>query len=235
MMTPSQVISVCGKDYKVVEEDEEKRETNPFQPRLRAHPSLSRISGKKPVKAWLAYYSGVSGAANTAFAARFGLTPNQDTSWASWADVFDEVRVVGAEAIFNTFYTVDPSAMPTNSSNTIVAYDPTNTITLVSVNAGLQFDKYMLQRNMIPAASGPKVSPMAVTRDGFAHFKVRVPQGPQLSNVSTVNSAGMWRPTADASTYDWGQFTCYTSVGGTASVLRVEMFVRMEVEFRVRR
>jgi hypothetical protein len=240
MATPLQLGALTGR-YVLVEEPAEETKAvvaTPERPmvRARAHPALSRgLKGGKPTRAYLSYYSGISGAANTAFAARFGLTPNQDTSWASWADVFDEVRVVSAEAIFNTYYTTDPSAVPANSSNTIVVYDPTNTITLASVNAGLQFERYALMRNMIPATSGPKVSPMSHTSDGFGHFRVVIPKETQLSNVGTANSSGVWRPTADASTYDWGQFTCYTSVGGTSAVLRVEMFVRMLCEFRVRR
>jgi len=197
-----------------------------------------RASGpSKPIKAWLSYYAGSSGAANTAFAASFNLTPEQDSSFASWQATFDEFRVVEAEAIWNTFYTVDPSALPANSSNSILVYDPTASVTLTSVNAGLQFEKYSLCRNMVPTATGPKVSPMVQTKDGFAHHKVKVPPGVVNSTVTTANTNGsQWRPTGDTGAqYNWGTFATYTSVGGTSAVLRVECFVRMLVEFRIRR
>jgi len=190
----------------------------------------------KPVKAWFSYYAGSSGAANTAFASGFQLTPNQDSSWSSWQAVFDEFRVIEAELIWNTYYTVDPTALPTNSSNSIAVYDPTNTVTLTSVNAGFQFEHYTLCRNMIPTSSGPKVSPMVQTKDGFNHFRVKIPSGVINSNIDVANTgSNQWRPTADATTYNWGAFTCYTSQGGSTSVLRLEGFVRMLVELRVRR
>lgn len=216
--------------------DQESKEEAPRPVSLRAHPSLARgIRANKPVKAWLSVYSGVSGAANTAFASQFVIQPNQDSSWTSWQATFDEFKVVGAEAIWNTYYSTDPTVNPTNSANTIMVYDPTTSVILASVNAGLQFESYSLLRCMIPNAAGPKVSPMVATKDGFHHFRAKIPKGPSVSLVETGNSIGMWRPTADASNYDWGWFTCYTSVGGTTSVLRVECFIRMLVEFRVRR
>jgi hypothetical protein len=216
-------------------EEEDEKHTNPRQ-LLRAHPALARgIKANQPIKAYLSYYFGTSGAANTAFAAAFSVLPSQDSSWTSWQATFDEVKVVGAEAIWNTFHTVDPSGLPANSSNTIMVYDPTSSVTLASVNAGLQFEHYQLCRNMVPTSSGPKVSPAVYTKDGFNHFRAKIPKAISLSTTQTLNSTGMWRPTADASSYDWGQFLTYTSVGGTSAVLRVEVFVRMLCEFRVRR
>lgn len=203
---------------------------------LGSHPAMGRgLRSNKPIKAWLAWYTAGTGAVNTAFAANFAIQPNQDSSWASWQATFDEVKVLEAEAHWNVFYVADPTAMPANSSNTILVYDPTSTVTLTSVNAGLQFERFGLCRNMIPTASGPKVSPMVTTKDGFNKFRAKIPAGPQLSAVNTANSPGLWRPTGDATNYDWGTFATYTSVGGATSQLRVEIFVRMLCEFRVRR
>ncbi len=207
----------------------------PLRP-LRSHPAFSRgLKANKPMKAWLSYYQGQSAAANTATAFGFVIQPNLDSSWASWQGVFDEFKVLQAELMFNAFYTVDPTAMPANSANAIVAYDPTNSIALSSVNAGLQFERWVLQRIMIPAASGPKVSPMVTTKDGFTHLKVKPPPGQVNSTVDTLNSGGsQWRPTSNAVNYNWGAFIGYQSQGGTTSVIRTEGFVRMLVEFRVR-
>ncbi len=209
--------------------------TNPPAPLLR-HPMVraARISVRKPIKAWLSYYTASSGAVNTAFNHGAVVQPNQDSSWASWQQTFDEFRVLEAEAIWNTYYTVDPTALPANSANTIVVYDPSNNTALTSVNAGLQFERYSMLRCMIPTAAGPKVSPMVTTPDGFAHFRVKIPRGTVNSTVDTLNSNGQWRPTQDAANYNYGSFIGYTSVGGATSVLRVEYFVRMLVEFRIR-
>lgn len=233
------VVSVPN-GYKLVRDEDDYEEVKSCMgavPKaLRAHPSMARgVRATKPVRAYLSYYAATSGAVNTAFGGGVGIIPNQDSSWASWQAVFDEFKVISAEAIFNAFYTIDPTANPTNSANMIVVYDPTTTVALASVNAGLQFEKYRLQRIMIPNASGPKVSPMVVTQDGFSHFSVKIPTGSQISNVTTTNSPGLWRPTGDATNYDWGNFTYYVSQGGATSQLRVEFFVRMLVEFRVRR
>lgn len=243
-MNPDQLSSTTlriphGQKFILVEEEDEKKSDVPSPMQrvsLRAHPAMGRgIKASKPIKAWLSWYSAGSGPANTAFAANFLVQPSQDSSFASWQAVFDEMKVLEAEAIFNTYYTTDPTVLPANSSNTIVVYDPTSSVTLASVNAGLQFERYHLMRNMIPTATGPKVSPMAVTKDGFGHLRVKLPKGAMESQVQANNSTGLWRPTADASGYDWGHFCFYTSQGGTSAVLRNECFVRMLVEFRVRR
>jgi hypothetical protein len=233
---------VSGKRYLAVSEGEPAGETKgpvpkPLIPSLRAHPAMSRArGGGKPVRAFLSYYTAGSGAANTAYNSGAVIQPNQDSSWASWQAVFDEFRVVQAEAIWNVYYTTDPTVVPANSANSIVVYDPTNSVALASVNAGLQFEHYSLLRCMIPTATGPKVSPMVVTRDGFAHLKITPPSGVINSAVDTTNSgSNNWRPTADAVNYNWGSFIGYTSVGGVSAVLRNEYFVRMLVEFRVRR
>lgn len=199
--------------------------------------ALARKSGKasSPIRAWLSYYSGQSSAANTALATSFAIAPNQDSSWASWQAVFDEFRVIGAEFIFNTYFTTVPSVYPANSPNTVAVYDPTSSVTLSSVNAALQFERFALLRTMLPSGSYPLVSPSTHTKDGCVHFKVKIPTGPILSTTTTTNSTGLWRATADAANYDWGSFACYVSVGGTSAVLRLEGFIRMEVEFRTRR
>ncbi len=234
----SLVAAKAGSSWADLSEDGEEKSSTEQNPRVRllAHPAMAKgLKANKPVMAYLSYYSGVSGAANTAFAANFFLQPNQDTSWASWQAVFDEVKVVEAEAIWNTYYTTDPSSLPANSSNSILVYEPTGTINLASVNAGLQFERYSLCRNMIPSNVGAKVSPVAYTKDGFLHFKVKLPKGTTISSVAPENSTGNWRPTDDVTNYNWGKFITYTSVGGTSAVLRVEVFVRMLCEFRVRR
>ncbi len=243
MASPDHVITLTRAQFAktIIVDDDLKEEASkpailpPMTLSLRAHPSLTRGMGSKPVRAWLSYYAATSGAVNTAFATDLLVGPNNDSSWASWQGVFDEFRCIEAEAIWNTYYTVDPTAVPANSANSIMVYDPSNSMALGSVNAGLQFDQYSLMRCMIPAAAGPKVSPMVVTKDGFAHFKVKIPKGVVNSTVDTLNSGAQWRPTNDAANYNFGKFTTYTSVGGATSVLRVEAFVRMLVEFRVRR
>jgi hypothetical protein len=208
----------------------------PRNPILRAHPALGRgVRGTKPVKAWLSYYQGTSGAANTAFAFGWTLAPSLDSSWASWQSVFDEVRVLSAELMWNVYFTTIQSASPANAPNAIVVYDPTTTVSLASVNAGLQFDRFDLMRIQLPSATPFLVSPQNVTKGGYQKFHAKVPSGPTLSSSVTTNSTGVWRNTSDAAQYEWGNFAGYASVGGTSSVLRAEGFVRMLCEFRVRR
>jgi hypothetical protein len=203
---------------------------------LRAHPSLGRgVRSNKPVKAWLSYYQGTSGAANTAFAFGFTLAPSMDTSWTSWQATFDEVRVVHAELMWNIYFTTVPSAVPANAPNAVVVYDPTTTVSLASVNAGLQFERFDLMRIQLPSATPFLVSPQNTSKGGYQRFTAKVPTGTTLSTTVTTNSTGVWRNTSDATVYEWGNFAGYASVGGTSSVLRAEGFVRMLCEFRVRR
>lgn len=212
-------------------------EPPPLRVALRAHPALGRgIRANKPIKAWLCWYAGNSGGADTAFSGTFGVIPNQDSSWASWQATFDEFKVVGAEFYFNVFHTTNQTVLPANSPNAIVVYDPTGSAALASVNAGMQWEDFSLLRVTMPTATTPLTSPMPVTKAGFCKFRAKIPQtGSILSNSAVTNSTGMWRPTQDATNYDWGAFQTYVSRGGTSAVIRIEGFVRMLVEFRVRR
>lgn len=203
---------------------------------LRAHPALTRgLKSNKPVRAFLSYYAGTSGGANTAFQATFGLAPNQDSSWSSWQAVFDEVRVVSAELMWNVYMTTVQSANPANAPNAIAVYDPASNVAIANVNSAMQFEKFDLMRIQLPNASGFLVTPQNVAKGGYQRFSAKVPSGPMLSNTVTTNSPGLWRPTGDAVQYDWGSFLVYCSAAGTSCVLRVEAFVRMQCEFRVRR
>jgi hypothetical protein len=172
------------------------------------------------------------------FAFTATLQPNQDSSWAAWQATFDEIRVLRAEAYWNVFSVASPTVLPANSPNAICVYEPASTVVLTSVNAGMQYERFSLLRINIPfggAFAAPLTSPFCVNDKGFVTFKTKVPKGPLVSNVTTNSSSGLWRPTTDASNYDWGAFQFYISTSGTNGQLRAETFVRMECELRCRR
>ncbi len=67
-------------------------------------------------------------------------------------------------------------------------------------------------------------------------FKAKPPgSGAQPSSSTDLVSTGLWRPTIDAKNYHWGAFVGYVAQGGPSSVLQVQAFVRMRVDFRSRR
>ncbi len=191
--------------------------------------------GKKPILAYLSYYAKTTGAANTAFASAYALQPNLDSSFASWQNTFDEMRVVGAECHWKVYVLTNASANPAQSPATVCVYDPTNLTNLASVNAGLQYEKFQLLSCPINTSAPSASAPQPTTKTGLMVLKVKVPGGVQSSAASTLLSTGQWRPTDDASNYYWGNYQMYTSVGGTSCVLQTEAFIRMAVEFRVRR
>jgi len=223
----------------VVQEEKTTDEPVVIFPLLRApHPAARGVRANKPIKAFLSYYQGTSGAANTAFATSFLVQPNLDSSWASWQATFDEVKVLSAEIHWNVYNTVVPTVIPANSPNAIVVYEPGTPFSLASVNAGMQYERFSLLRVSIPfgiTSTAPLVAPISVNKAGYLSFKAKIPNGPMVSTFDTTASAGMWRPTADGTNYHWGSFQGYVSQGGTSAVLRQEGFVRMEVEFRCRR
>lgn len=196
----------------------------------RAIGGLKRAS--KPIQAWLSYYSKVAGAANTAFAATMQVRPNADSSWASWQAVFDECKVLGAECHWNVNFTTFPTANANQTPNAVVVYEPGEPVALADVNSALQYEHFQLNAiNYIAYAA----SPLNTAKGGRLTFKCKMPAGTQLSVVDNLLSTGMWRPTTDASNYYWGNFQFYVAQGGVTSVLQVEAFIRMRVEFRCRR
>ncbi len=197
-----------------------------------------RISGKKPIRATMAYFTSASGAANTAFSLVAQLQPNQSPDFSSWGSVFDEMRVLGATLHWRTQYTTSPTALPATGPNIAIRYEPAYTgVALTSVHQALESEHAMLASTSFNGGHG--FSPAPTTRSGFYVLRVRCPtagvSGPDLSLASTTLSTGVWRPVLDANNYYWGAFNGYCAAGGTSAIIQFQAFVVMDVEFRSRR
>lgn len=221
----------------LTDEDTEQKLVDPPKERLVAvHRALAGPKvARKPIQAWLSYYDRQSGAANTNFAGTFYLRPNLDASWASWQQVFDEFKVLSAEMHWMVWFSTLPSAFATQTPNAIVVYEPGENVPLTSVNQGMQYEHFQLLNVGSNSNGTYATAPQSTAKGGHLVFKTKVPAGTQLSNVDTNLSTGLWRPTTDASSYYWGLFESYVAQGGPTSVLQIEAFVRMRVEFRCRR
>jgi len=196
----------------------------------------SAIKGSKPIVAFFSYTSRVPAAANTDIVARFPLQPNLDGSWVSWQFTFDEIKVLSAEIFWQIERTAAPTVDPVQSPTGVMVYDPTDA-SLASVQAGLQYEHFQL---VLSTSSTATFSPGATAMtnpqwSGFYHFAAKVPQGEVLSNVSTITATGGWRPTQDASNYDWGSFNSYVTKAGTTSVIQILAYVRLKCLLRTRR
>jgi len=202
------------------------------------HRGLRTMKGaKKPIKAFLSYFQRGAGAANTAFPQTFNLQPNLDSSWASWQNEFDEIRVLSAEILWNSEIVVKATVDPTQTPNTVMVYDPTAGNTLSGVNQALQYEDFqLLSIPTVGQVLQAYPSPLEHGRYcGRMHMRAKVPGGVVISLSETLLSSGMWRPTADANNYFWGAFLSYTSQGGVTCVIQNTAFVRMLCEFRTRR
>lgn len=219
-------------------DDTEQKQVEPRPARLlTVHRALAgRGKASKPIQAWLSYYSRRdAGAANTAFAGRFTVQPNGDASWASWQQVFDEFKVLSAEIHWTVWFSTLPTGFATQTPNAIVAYEPGEYNALTSVNSGMEYEHFQLLNIGSNSNGTYATAPQSTAKGGHMVFRTKIPGGTQLSNVDTTLSTGMWRPTSDASDYYWGQFVFYVAQGGATSVLQIEAFTRMRVEFRCRR
>jgi hypothetical protein len=227
---------VSDEDVVFVSDNDEVKTVAPPRVLLRAHPSM-RGAGRasKPIEAWLSYYTKFASAANTTLPTNFAVQPNLDSSWAAWQGVFDEVKVLEAQLLWNVTYTTAPTAPPAQQPNAVVVYQPSDTLALASVNAGLQYERFQLMNVDYPGVL-PYSACVNMAKGGYMTFKTVLPKrGIDLSLVNTLNSVGMFRPTSDASNYVWGTFEAFVAQGGASSVLQIEAFVRMRCEFRTRR
>lgn len=197
-----------------------------------------RIVGTKKAgqdEVWLSYFDKVSAAANTAFAFNFPLQPNLDSEWASWQELYSEVKVLEVQILWNVWFLAIPTVLSAQSPNAALYYDagfsgkyPT------AVNDVLSVEHFSLLNFGANANGTFATSPQAVASGGHVSFRHVLPQGGVQSSVSTLLSTGLWRPTADASNYNWGQIVGYCASAGTTSQPQVEAFVRMRVHFRNR-
>lgn len=204
---------------------------------LRTH--LRSMASTRPIRAFATYYANKTGTANTAFAFSYLLQPNLDASWSSWANVFDEIKVIRARIHWSVWFNTLPSGFSGQAPNAVVVYDPGASRSLTSVNEGLEYEHYQLLAVAANASGTYAVSPQAVATAsgsavGLCTFEAKMPVGPQISVSSTILSTGDYRPTADSQDYYWGAFSGYCAAGGASSVLEIQAFIRMEVELRVR-
>ncbi len=212
-------------------------------PRPLLHARLGRggklAGSRRPLKAFLSYYQKTAGAANTAFPFQFSLQPNLDASFADFQQTFDEFKVLAAEIFWQVNMTTLPTAFAAQAPNAALAYEPAYNTVLNpgAVNQVLEYERFSLV-SVAPVNGGANTystNTQSTSRNGMTTFKIGCPGTPLQSEDNILLSTGMWRPTADARNYYWGAFVGYCAAGGATSVLQVEAFVRMVVEFRSRR
>lgn len=198
---------------------------------LNVHRALRGVRNARPVRAYLSYQSTTTQTADTFLTFSRYVQPNLDSSFASWQNVFDEMKVISTEVFWlverYAAATVAPSVWPLG----VMVYEPTDFTPLASVTAALQYENFQL----VSLNNSYVHTPLPHTRTGLNHYKTKIPSGTSLSNVDTTLSSGMWRPTVDASNYYWGLFHGALDRGGTSCVFRIHTTVRMLVDFRVRK
>lgn len=185
--------------------------------------------GLKPVKTTLSFKTSAASGANAALTAVIPIEPASSSNFASFAAIYDEIKVDSVD-----FHFVVAVTAPVNSINMgVLVYDPVDATVLSSVAQGADYKQSTLF--VLPSSvAGTTAFPLAETKNGFMQFHVKQPRGTQLSSTVTTNFTGSWTNCQDsADTYGW--IKPYIEATGAASVSDLFGIVKMHVTFRSRR
>jgi hypothetical protein len=185
------------------------------------------------VRTRLAVSGSVSSAAAGALSTVITVDPSGSTEWASFQNLFDEVKVHGGVLHWHIGTT---GGTPTDSDYAI-AYDPTNGGAYTSVVGVLVTDQCQLTR-AITQNAGTLVGPNTNTKSGFWTFKFKCPEGSSkvASNVlvDAEVCTGLWADTTNSVTPKYGFIKPYAAGAGGSVVQSMYYYLVMDVEFRSR-
>jgi len=197
-------------------------------------------SALKPIRAWLPLFSTATSAAGAALAGTFNLVPANAQDWASYAAVYDEVRLVRGTCHFN--FQASPAANGAFvSTEAVVGFDPADGTALTSIIDGLTYAQhagpFQVQPGPYTALSGSTVanSPLATSRTGFHSFGFHNLKGSRSAH-NTAQATwifGDWGATSDAGDVA-GFLKLYLNAQASGTV-GYRMYIRLECEFRSRR
>jgi len=176
-------------------------------------------------------FNGAS-AAVTAQAPVIAVCPGTSTEFASLANLFDEMKCVGATVHMRIF---SASATQTSGWGAAFAYDPSNTGTYSSVAQVLEAEQHLGPLSAPSAGASTLVAaPASHTKSGFYVWKIKVPKGPHVHdpNVLSFNGTGEWTSTG-VSTTTYGNVKGYLEAAG-AGATQFNGYIIMHCVFRVR-
>jgi hypothetical protein len=182
----------------------------------------------------LAVGTSATSAANTGLAYVFNIDPSASAEFASFATLFDEVKVHGGEI----HYDFSSSGGTPTFVDTAGAYDPVDSSPYTNVVSVL-----VASQNTGPhkLESGLKTATLnggeAVNRTGFWKYGFKCPEGTQVvptnSAAATQVVTGQWAATAQTP-MQYGFFKGYVQGGGTSVVVNMYIYIIMHVTFRSR-
>jgi hypothetical protein len=122
------------------------------------------------------------------------IEPSSTSEWSAIAALFDEVKVTGADLL----YQLNQATSPIGMALAVVSYDPLSATALGGVVNGCEFRQHQLTAAG-DGNAGSSVSPAPVNPAGLHQFTCRVPKGSARSTTSTATFGDEWSATADAS------------------------------------
>jgi hypothetical protein len=170
--------------------------------------------------------NGTSSAAS-ANITQVSLEPSASGDWASYASLYDEVIVHGAEIDYFAF------ASGTNLvvSFAAVVYDPMDNTALGSTANAMTYQ----QHQMFTFNGGAAVAPTPVTKSGAWKFKCHVPKGASARSATFGQTlfSGQWASTKDAADV-WGFIKFYVPAQGSATTTTLVTATTLHCSFRSR-
>lgn len=189
----------------------------------------------KPIRATLWVYATQTGAAGAAIASTVNCTPANFSDWASYAAVYDEVRVLGGT--MHSRFLMSAGTSP--GSAAAVCFDPADGVAPASVPQTLDYAQHggpYAIPSCVAAAPTTVQSPAPVTRTGFHVFKFRLSRD-KRSVRNTAQATwifGDWGATVDAGDIAGFVKTYILGVGGS-STITFDYYLGLDCEFRSRR
>jgi hypothetical protein len=190
-------------------------------------------------RTWLTNDISFNSGVNTSIAAVTNVTPMTCNDYASYASLYDQVKVHAVKVAATYLYSV-PSTVYGARTIVTIGFDPSDATvpasTVDQLSVSQHAGPWLITSPYFAAVGQPyQQAPgeVIMTRGGFHMHKFVIPRGSARSSANVATMGNEWADTADALDY-WGFLKTYVEAGGAAGVIAVRYFLFLDVSFRSR-
>ena len=203
-----------------------RRKTDEKRPALPRAPRISRAIGRntKPLRTRLVQDFTFTTTTATNYTGSTAIQPSNAFGFTNFQGVYNQLRVNSVHLQF--YFTSSATSLVQKCG--VVSYDPGEATSLTALAEGANYQDHLLFALPTTTAAGNGV-PAILSKDGFLHFRFKVPKGIALMNNLLVVD-GAWTETTGA--FQYGNLQWFLE--SQTPTVTVRGFIHYNLEFRYR-
>jgi len=194
-----------------------------------------KIGKLNPITTWCILRGTANGATATAYNTVINIEPDNTDEWSSFSALYDEVKVDEVKMQFAVMRSAG-AAGDTLMSLGGFAYDPLDSGVYGSIQALAAASQHFLFVLPQTPSTAIYMTPTPTSRDGYYHWKMKMPPGGQLESSGAVDSnvvTGFWSST-NQSNQRYGFIKPYWESGATGVSWTCSYVLFYKLSFRSR-